>query len=95
MTSRAETIDSETVEAILDGSHGDPFSVLGVHETAEGFVAPAFIDGADEVDVFTLAGEAAEEAGEEAAAIEEQAEERQNRLAGAFALRMFRDHRRG
>ena len=59
MTDRTGEIDLETVESILNGSHGDPFSVLGVHQTPDGLVARAFIDGADEVAVFTLAGEPA------------------------------------
>ncbi|MGC4025107.1 MAG: 1,4-alpha-glucan branching protein GlgB [Mesorhizobium sp.] len=42
------------IKAIVAGTHGDPFGVLGVHETDAGFVARCFIPGADFVKVFDL-----------------------------------------
>jgi 1,4-alpha-glucan branching enzyme len=36
------------------GSHGDPFAVLGLHEVDGKLVARAFVDGAAELEAFTL-----------------------------------------
>lgn len=44
------------VAAILSGTHGNPFAMLGPHETAEGFITRAFVPGADEVFAETLDG---------------------------------------
>ena len=44
------------VEAIVAGTHADPFAILGVHETDGAFVARAFIPHAETVDAFTLDG---------------------------------------
>jgi len=55
----AAGLDDAVIEAIVAGRHGDPFAVLGVHEDDGRLVARAFIDGADEVAAFTLAGKAA------------------------------------
>jgi 1,4-alpha-glucan branching enzyme len=49
------------IEAIVAGTHGDPFSVLGVQASGKGFQARCFIPHADFVTAFTLAGK---EAGE-------------------------------
>ncbi|RUT35069.1 1,4-alpha-glucan branching protein GlgB [Arsenicitalea aurantiaca] len=46
------------VEAIIAGRHADPFSVLGLHESAAGWVARAFIPHAASVHAFTRDGEA-------------------------------------
>ena len=43
--------------AIVAGTHGDPFAVLGLHETAAGIEARCFIPGAERVQAETLAGE--------------------------------------
>jgi 1,4-alpha-glucan branching enzyme len=48
------SLDEATIEAVVVGSHGDPFAVLGVHEAAGGLVARAFVDGAAELEAFTL-----------------------------------------
>jgi len=45
------------VKAIVAGTHGDPFSVLGLHEWAGGLVARCFLPGAEDVMAFTLDGE--------------------------------------
>ena len=44
------------VKAIVAGTHGNPFSVLGVQETGKGFVARCFITDAETVAAYTLAG---------------------------------------
>lgn len=49
------------IDAVVSGSHGDPFAVLGVHQAEKGFLARCFIPHAESVTVFTLAGR---EAGE-------------------------------
>lgn len=46
------------VKAIVAGTHGNPFSVLGVQEAGKGFVARCFIPDAETVVVHTLAGKA-------------------------------------
>jgi 1,4-alpha-glucan branching enzyme len=52
--------DQATVEAIVAGDHGDPFSVLGVHDApGGGLLARAFVDGAADLEAFTLADEPA------------------------------------
>ncbi|MEO3386069.1 1,4-alpha-glucan branching protein GlgB [Mesorhizobium sp. CAU 1741] len=45
------------VEAVVAGRHGDPFSVLGVHQADNAFVARCFIPHAQEVTAFNLSGE--------------------------------------
>ena len=37
-----------TCAAIVGARHGDPFAVLGLHETAAGFVIRAFVPGAEQ-----------------------------------------------
>lgn len=44
------------IDAILSGSHGDPFAVLGVHEAGKGLIARCFIPHAQHVTAFTLDG---------------------------------------
>jgi 1,4-alpha-glucan branching enzyme len=46
------------IEALLAGTHGDPFSLLGVHEGPAGTMLRAILPGADEAEAFTLDGEA-------------------------------------
>ncbi|MBA3325629.1 MAG: 1,4-alpha-glucan branching protein GlgB [Rhodobacteraceae bacterium] len=50
----AHALDPAAVDAIVRGSHGDPFAVLGLHEADGKLVARALIDGAEEVEAFTL-----------------------------------------
>ncbi len=44
------------IAALLDGSHTDPFSLLGVHEGPEGLFARTWIPGAETAEAFDLAG---------------------------------------
>ena len=48
----------EAIAALLNGTHADPFSLLGVHEGPDGCFARAILPGADDVSVFTLRGTA-------------------------------------
>ncbi|CAN7422268.1 1,4-alpha-glucan branching protein GlgB [Mesorhizobium sp. LjNodule214] len=49
------------VAAIVAGTHGDPFAVLGVHEAGKGFVARCFVPHAELVTAYTLTGKNAGE----------------------------------
>ncbi len=49
-----EPLDSGTIEAIVGGTHGDPFAILGLQRAGSGLVARCFIAGAEEVEAFTL-----------------------------------------
>ncbi|MGE3692080.1 MAG: 1,4-alpha-glucan branching protein GlgB [Novosphingobium sp.] len=44
------------ISALLDGSHSDPFSLLGPHSGPEGTWVRALLPGAEEVSAFTLKG---------------------------------------
>ncbi|MFN3468999.1 MAG: GlgB N-terminal domain-containing protein, partial [Novosphingobium sp.] len=44
------------IEALLEGTHADPFSVLGIHEGPEGVFARAILPGAEEAVAWSLAG---------------------------------------
>jgi 1,4-alpha-glucan branching enzyme len=46
------------IEALLAGTHGDPFSLLGVHEGPGGTLLRAILPGAEEVEAFKLDGTA-------------------------------------
>ena len=48
---------AEAITALLDGTHADPFSLLGVHEGPEGAFARAVLPGADTAEAHSLAGE--------------------------------------
>jgi 1,4-alpha-glucan branching enzyme len=50
-----KTSESE-MEAIVAGRHGDPFAVLGLHHTARGWIARAFVPGAESLAATTLSG---------------------------------------
>ena len=52
--SAAGALDPAAIEAIVAGSHGDPFAVLGIQGTGAKLVARAFVDGAAELEAFTL-----------------------------------------
>jgi 1,4-alpha-glucan branching enzyme len=47
------------ISAIVDGTHGDPFAVLGVHAADKGLIARTFIPGATVAAALTLAGKPA------------------------------------
>ncbi|PZN50884.1 MAG: 1,4-alpha-glucan branching enzyme [Proteobacteria bacterium] len=49
------------VAAIVAGTHGDPFAVLGVQQVGTGFFARCFIPHAEQVAAYTLAGRPAGE----------------------------------
>jgi 1,4-alpha-glucan branching enzyme len=44
------------ITALLEGSHNDPFSLLGVHEGPNGAFARALLPGAEVAEAFSLAG---------------------------------------
>lgn len=46
----------EAIAALLDGSHADPFALLGPHEGPEGTFARAVLHGAEEAEAFSLKG---------------------------------------
>src|SRR5262245_27989915 len=49
-------VPSSTIDAIVDGRHDDPFSVLGIHDAGGTLVVRAFIPGADAIDVIARDG---------------------------------------
>ncbi|MBU4528214.1 MAG: 1,4-alpha-glucan branching protein GlgB [Hoeflea sp.] len=68
MTQKGTVRDADTKEfhlsadeagAIASGTHGNPFSVLGVQNLENGFVARVFAPGADEITALTLDGKSA------------------------------------
>jgi 1,4-alpha-glucan branching enzyme len=44
------------IQAVVSGTHGDPFAVLGLQESENGYVARCFIPHAERVRAFTLDG---------------------------------------
>jgi 1,4-alpha-glucan branching enzyme len=46
----------EAIRALLDGTHADPFSLLGIHEGPQGAFARALLPGAESAEAFSLAG---------------------------------------
>ena len=52
----AWTTGAAALAAIVHGSHGDPFSVLGLHKSGKLWIARAFIPGADTIVVESLTG---------------------------------------
>ncbi|WP_071203766.1 1,4-alpha-glucan branching protein GlgB [Agrobacterium vitis] len=57
----ADHLSSAEIEAIVAGLHTDPFSVLGVHAGANGFIARCFVPGAESITALTLDGSLAGE----------------------------------
>ena len=55
MRAGSTPLDAGTIEAVVAASHGDPFAVLGIQEVDGRLVARAFVDGATELEAFTLA----------------------------------------
>jgi len=49
----SDLVDHGAAAAIVAGAHGDPFSVLGPHRRAGGWVITAFVPGADRVVALT------------------------------------------
>ncbi|BEU99809.1 1,4-alpha-glucan branching protein GlgB [Novosphingobium olei] len=50
--------DARAIEALLEGTHADPFSLLGVHPGPGGSFARAILPGAQEAQAFALDGTA-------------------------------------
>ncbi|NJM30530.1 MAG: 1,4-alpha-glucan branching protein GlgB, partial [Rhizobiales bacterium] len=44
------------LDALVDGTHGDPFAVLGLHKSGKDYVARALVHGAEKVTATDLAG---------------------------------------
>ncbi|WP_330083663.1 1,4-alpha-glucan branching protein GlgB [Methylocystis iwaonis] len=57
MTRPSWRADPSEIAAIVAARHGDPFSVLGPHETGDGLVIRAFIPGAQTLAVETTQGQ--------------------------------------
>ncbi|MEQ8739695.1 MAG: 1,4-alpha-glucan branching enzyme, partial [Hoeflea sp.] len=57
-------LPADQAEAIASGAHGDPFAVLGLHETGDGFFARTFVPGAETIAALTLDGAAIGELGQ-------------------------------
>src|SRR5215204_2236248 len=57
----AEQAAASDVKAIIAGTHGNPFAVLGLQEIGKKLVARCFIPHAETVTAFTLAGKPAGE----------------------------------
>jgi 1,4-alpha-glucan branching enzyme len=53
----AGTLSRSTIDAVVEGRHRDPFTILGVHQSNGGWVLSAFVPGADTVEVWTREGE--------------------------------------
>ncbi len=56
MTGNAWHLETAEIAALVSGTHGDPFSRLGVHKGESGFLARTVIPGAEVVSVFSLDG---------------------------------------
>jgi 1,4-alpha-glucan branching enzyme len=50
------TPDRAAIEALIEGTHGDPFALLGPHAGPDGTFARAILWGAEEASAFSLAG---------------------------------------
>jgi len=51
------TLPRSAIDAVVEGRHGDPFALLGVHEADGTLVVRAFVPGADRLDAVTPAGD--------------------------------------
>jgi 1,4-alpha-glucan branching enzyme len=51
-----ERVAAAAIDAIVAGRHGDPFAVLGMHETPVGVVVRAFVPGAERLSAVTPDG---------------------------------------
>ncbi|MCC6827409.1 MAG: 1,4-alpha-glucan branching protein GlgB [Novosphingobium sp.] len=47
---------ASAIESLLEGTHADPFSLLGIHEGPRGAYARAILPGAETAEAFDLAG---------------------------------------
>ena len=48
---------AQAIEALLDGTHADPFALLGIHDGPVGPFARAILPGALTAEAFSLAGD--------------------------------------
>ena len=55
----APTLPSAEMDALVAGSHGDPFAALGLQDVGGRLYARCVIEGAEEVEALTLAGKSA------------------------------------
>jgi 1,4-alpha-glucan branching enzyme len=55
---KPDTPSADEIQAIIDGTHADPFAFLGLQEHDGGLVARCFVPGAETVTAHTLSGEA-------------------------------------
>ena len=60
--SDAPLVNPGAAEAILNGTHGDPFAELGLHKRGKAWVVTAFVPGADKLWVLTGKAGKADEA---------------------------------
>jgi len=51
----AAQLARDAMDAIVAGTHGDPFSVLGIHSLGDGLVLRAFVPGAERVEAIDAA----------------------------------------
>ncbi len=58
---QSPSVDQVVVDAIVAGTHGDPFAVLGLQQVGKAFVARCFIPHAEQVTACTLQGKKAGE----------------------------------
>src|SRR4026207_988580 len=58
MAGRSKEASRATIEAIIAGSHSDPFSVLGLHLVGNDRIVRALVPGADSVKAVTRDGQA-------------------------------------
>ena len=56
MSASATAPPASAIEALLDGTHADPFSILGTHAGPEGTFARALLPGAEEAGAYSLKG---------------------------------------
>ena len=57
MAGRSKQASRATIEAIIAGPHGDPFSVLGLHQIGGERIVRAFVPGAESVKAETRDGQ--------------------------------------
>ncbi len=55
----AGRLPASEIDAVVRGRHRDPFAVLGVQGEGARLIARAFVEGAEELEAFTLAGKPA------------------------------------
>ena len=53
---RAAKISHDEVQAVVDGHHGDPFAVLGLHQNGKQYVMRAFVHDAEQIEVDSVEG---------------------------------------